>query len=118
MSSVAEIAFESYVASWQERDAALRLALLEKCWAADGRFVTGGTVVRGREALCAYQDKFANDPREAKIQMIAPPDVQGKLFRLRAHAVFSDGTVSPESFEAGELDADGRIQTILTFKGP
>ena len=50
--------------------------------------------------------------------MLAPPDVQGNLFRLRANAIHSDGTTSPESFDAGELDADGRIATILTFRGP
>ncbi|CAN5858767.1 hypothetical protein BH11MYX2_BH11MYX2_05800 [soil metagenome] len=118
MSNAVEIAIELYAAAFQEPDAARRAALLEKCWAEDGRFVTGARVVRGREALSAEMARFANDPRGGRINMLAPVDVQGNLFRLRANAVYPDGTVSPESFDAGELGADGRILTILTFRGP
>ncbi|HEY4058730.1 MAG TPA: hypothetical protein VGM39_19085 [Kofleriaceae bacterium] len=118
MPSAAEIAIETYAAAFQEPDEARRAALLEKCWSADGRFVTGGRVVRGRDALSVEMARFANDPRGGKIQLLAPPDVQGNLFRLSACAVYPDGTKSPISFDAGEIDQDGRIQTILTFVGP
>ncbi|HEY4178677.1 MAG TPA: hypothetical protein VGM90_17645 [Kofleriaceae bacterium] len=118
MSSVAEIAIDAYAAAFQEPDEARRATLLEKCWAVEGRLVTGGRVIQGRAALSVEMARFANDPRGPKIVLRAPPDVQGNLFRLTAHAVYSDGTLSPVSFDAGELDADGRIKTILTFRGP
>jgi hypothetical protein len=41
---------------------------------------------------------------------------QGITFRLRAAVERLDGA-SPETFEAGQIDADGRIALVLTFTG-
>jgi len=44
-------------------------------------------------------------------------DACGTTFRFRAVTERRDGT-SLESFDAGEIDAAGRISVLLTFAGP
>lgn len=51
MSSPTETAARSYVAAWQEPDPAARARLIEACFAADGRIVAPGSVIRGRAGL-------------------------------------------------------------------
>jgi hypothetical protein len=44
-------------------------------------------------------------------------DAAGTTFRYRSIVQRRDGT-SVEFFDAGEIDADGRIATLLVFAGP
>jgi hypothetical protein len=118
MSTPVEIAARTYVAAWQEPDRDARVRLVEACWAEDGRLVTGGREFRGREALLAMMDALFADPRGPRVKLVSAIDARGTIFRFRAVAVDADGTVSPESFDAGEVGADGRIEHILTFTGP
>jgi hypothetical protein len=110
-------AVETYVRAWQERDPDVRARLLEECFAADGRFVTRGRVYQGRAALAQLMATTHADPLFVAIRVIGAIDAVGRTFRFRAVVDRADGT-SPEAFEAGELDDDGRIATILTFPGP
>jgi hypothetical protein len=48
-----EVAVDAYIRASGERDDATRRRLLEACFAADGRFVTRSTVLRGRAAVDA-----------------------------------------------------------------
>ena len=49
--------------------------------------------------------------------MASAIDAAGTTFRYRSIVERSDGT-STEFFDAGEIDADGRITTLLVFTGP
>ena len=51
MPSPTEVAARTYVAAWQEPDAAARARLIEACFAADARIVAPGSVICGRAAL-------------------------------------------------------------------
>jgi hypothetical protein len=118
MANLTEQAARTYAAMINERDPDVRARLLEACWAVDGRLVTGGKPMEGRAAVAAMAARIAADPRRATAVLLGPIDVQGPLFRFRAVIEYADGTRSAESFDAGEVDADGRITTILTFVGP
>jgi uncharacterized protein YbaA (DUF1428 family) len=118
MSNPTEVAARSYIAAWNEPDAAARARLLEACWAVDARLVTGGDGYPGRAALDAAMARFVADPRRPAAVLTSPIDVQGRMFRFRGVARCADGTVLGESFDAGEVDADGRIAILLTFVGP
>ena len=118
MPSAVQIAVERYIQASSERDPAARAALLEDCFAADGRLVTRGREIRGRAALSAEIGKFLADPLFLRIRLTSAIDARGTTYRMRAVIDRRDGTTSLESFDAGEIDADGRISVILTFTGP
>jgi hypothetical protein len=115
--SSTEIAARTYVAAWQEADAAGRGRLLDSCFAAEGRIVSRGNVIRGRAALAASIDDFFADPRGLSARLVGAIDTQGPIFRFRSVVEDRDGRVVFDGFDAAEVDADGRITVLLTF-GP
>jgi hypothetical protein len=117
MPSAVRTAVDTYVRAWSERDPAARAALLQACFAVNGRFVTRGREVRGRAALAEEMARLHADPRLLGIRVIGAIDAGVTTFRLRAVADMTDGT-TPENLEVGEIDADGRIALVLTFTGP
>ena len=110
-----EDAIRTYVAAWNEPDAAARERLLEACFASDGRFVTGGAASVGRAALAARMAAFHTKPGAGTARFTSAIDVQGRMFRFSGALERDDGTVLGKSFDAGEVDADGRIAVLLTF---
>jgi hypothetical protein len=117
MPSAVEVAVDTYIRAVNERDPALRAALLEACFAADGRMVTVGREIRGRAALTDFLTSFLSDPKLSSIRVTSPIDARGTIFRYQAVAELRDGTIL-EAFDAGEINAEGRISLILTFAGP
>jgi len=117
MLSQVELAVGTYVRAVNERDPAARAAMIDACFASDARMVTRSREIRGRHALAAELDRFLADPRLLGIRLVSAIDARGTIFRYRAVADFKDGS-SPESFDAGEIDANGQIALILTFAGP
>ena len=117
MPNAVEQAVDTYIRMWNEPDPALRAAMLEACFAADGRMVSRSREIRGREELTQFMTRFLADPRLAKIRVTSPIDAQGTTFRFHAVVELRDGTLL-ESFDAGQIDAEGRIALLLTFAGP
>jgi SnoaL-like domain len=117
MQSPVETAVQTYVEASGERDPARRAKLLEACFAEDGRFVTRSAVIRGRAGVGAMIARFLGDPQMRGFRVTSVIDAVGATFRYRSVVERRDGT-SLEFFEAGEIDADGRIVTLLAFAGP
>lgn len=117
MKSAVQTAVETYVRASSERDPALRAALLETCFAEDGRIVSRSREIRGRAEIVAAFDRFLSDPELLGVRLLSAVDAQGKTFRFRAVADFRNGT-SAEAFDTGEVDEAGKISVILTFAGP
>jgi hypothetical protein len=117
MPNVVEMAVDTYIRAWSERDPAVRATMIEACFAADGRIVTRSREIRGRAALADAMASFLADPQFLRIRVTSAIDARGTTFRFRGVAERRDGT-SPESFDAGEIDAAGRISLLLTFAGP
>ena len=117
MPSPVQIAVDTYIRAAGERDPAERARLLEACFAEDGRFVTRSGVLRGRAALDAVIARFFADPQNVGFRMTSAIDAAGTTFRYRSVVLRADGS-ELEFFDAGEIDADGRIATMLLFAGP
>jgi hypothetical protein len=115
MPSAIETAFDTYVRAFSEPDPAERARMIEACWAVDGRLVSKSREIRGRAELADFMAQFS--PRFVRIRFLSVLDTGKTIFRVRGVADLKDGT-SAESFDAGEIDADGRIKLILTFAGP
>lgn len=110
-------AVDAYIRTWTEPDPVVRAALLETHFAPDVRFVTRSKEVRGRAALAKEMASLLADPQLLRIRLVSAIDARGTTFRFRAVADLRNGT-SPESFDVGEIDAEGRIALVLTFSGP
>jgi hypothetical protein len=117
MPNSVEMAAKTYIKAWSERDPVVRAKLIEACFAADGRVVTRSREIRGRAALADAIAGIHADPQFLRIRVTSAIDARGTTFRFRGVAERSDGT-SPEAFDAGEIDANGRISLVLTFAGP
>lgn len=117
MSSPVETAARTYIRAAAERDPAARAQLLEACFAEDGRFVTRSSVIRGRAAVDAMLARALADPQLVGFRMTSVVDAIGTTFRYRSIVDRRDGTTI-EFFDAGEIDADGKITTLLVFAGP
>ncbi len=117
MASPVEVAVETYIKLWSERDPAARAAMLDACFAADGRIVTRSREIRGRAALEREIATLQADPQLASIRVASAIDAQGTTFRFVGIAEWRDGRTA-EAFDAGMIDGDGRIALILTFAGP
>jgi hypothetical protein len=100
-----------------ERDPAARAKLIEACFAENGRVVTRSAVIRGRAGVDAMIARFHADPNVLGFRLASVIDAVGTTFRYRSIVEPRDGT-SVEFFDAGEIDADGRIATLLVFAGP
>nr|HEX4313648.1 nuclear transport factor 2 family protein [Kofleriaceae bacterium] len=117
MASPVEAAVNAYIRASSERDPAARGALLAACFADDARFVTRTRVLRGRAAIDDMIARALADPQTLAIRVTSAVDAVGTTFRYRSVIDRRDGT-SAEFFDAGEIDADGRIATMLVFAGP
>jgi hypothetical protein len=117
MPSPVETAVQTYIRAAAERDPATRAKLIEACFAEDGRLVTRSSVIRGRAAIDAMIGRFHADPQTLGFRMTSVIDAAGTTFRYRSVVDFRDGR-SVEVFDAGEIDTDGKISTLLVFTGP
>ncbi len=110
--SAVETAVRTYIRAAAERDPAERAKLLEACFADDVRFVTRSGVIHGRAGIDAMLVRGLDDP----FRLASAVDAIGTTFRFRTIVTRRDGS-ELEFFDAGEIDADGRIRTILVFTG-
>jgi hypothetical protein len=115
MSSPSEVAALTYVKAWQEPDAVARARLVEACFAADGRIVSPGGLIRGPAALTSSIGDFL--ARGLSAHLASAIDVQGALFRFRAVARDREGRIVFDGFDTAEVGADGRIAVLLAFGG-
>jgi hypothetical protein len=79
--------------------------------------VTRRREIRGRAGVAEMLTRFHADPRPFRVRLLSVVDATGTIFRFRSLVENRDGT-SDEFFDAGEIDADGRISLILTFARP
>jgi hypothetical protein len=108
---------DTYIRTWIERDPVRREQLLEECFALEGRLVTRHRAIVGRAALLADMARFHANFRWRSIRRLSAIDTGSTSFRFRGIVEFDDGTTA-EAFDAGEVDADGKIALVLTFDGP
>src|SRR5512142_3354453 len=107
MPSPVEIAVDTYIRVFSESDPAKRAALIESCFASNGRIVTRSREIRGRAGVQEMAERFLEDPEVLRIRVVAV-DAQNTTFRLRALTELRDGRTL-EVNDAGEIDSDGRI---------
>ena len=108
---------ETYVAAWNEYDAAQRMRLIEQACARDVLMRTPGRRVEGCAALDALMADFQRRQPGMRAVFSSAIDVQGYAFRYAGMVEDATGARRGETFDAGECDEDGRIRVLLTFVG-
>ena len=116
--TAAELAARRYIDAWFEPDRDRRAALLEACFAIDGRISVLGKPLRGRAELAAAIDAFEVDPRRLTATMTSPIEAGETVFRFRALFTHPDGSRHSELVDVGEIGDDGRIASLYTFADP
>jgi len=116
MPSVVETAVGTYIRAVSERDPEARALLLESCFADDVRIVTRSREIHGRAAVADEIARALADPQVLGIRVISAIDAGATTFRFRSVVERRDGT-KLEFFDAGQVNASGRISLILTFAG-
>jgi hypothetical protein len=111
-----ELAVDTYIAAARERRSEERVALLDQCWAENGRFITRSGEIRGRVEMNAMIGRFHADPNNVAIRINAI-DARARSFRFSVTTDRKDGSTL-EVFDAGMIDDAGQITLILTFAGP
>src|SRR5688572_1927033 len=101
--SRAAAAARNYAAMWMEPDRARRRALLDECFAADGRLVARNATLRGRDAVSDAMDAFFADPRGLRTRLDSEIDANDTSFRFRAVLELPDGVIL-EVHDIGEID--------------
>jgi hypothetical protein len=117
MRSIVEAAVDTYIRASSERDPEARAAMLEACFAADGRMVSRSREIRGRTALADEIARYLADPQLLSFRVLSAIDAGDTTFRFQSVLERRDGT-KLEFLDAGEVDATGRISLLLTFAGP
>jgi hypothetical protein len=118
MGNPIEVAVDTYIKAWGERDPGLRAKLIEACLAPDGRIVTRGRAIVGRAAFAEAIADFHARSQFLSIRLTSAIDAGRSSFRFSGVVDYADGSASIESFDAGELDSAGRIAVLFTFDGP
>jgi hypothetical protein len=107
---------DKYIAVWSERDEAKRKQLIDDFFAEDGRVVMPSRSLTGRAELAAEVTQFLADKSVRRLRVTSPIDCRQTTFRFHTLLEREDGSKNP-GFDAGEVDAEGKIRLILTFGG-
>jgi SnoaL-like domain len=107
----------AYAAAWNEPDAAVRLEILERCWADDGAYVDPTVELRGRSALCQHISKVQAGRPGARIELMSGVDLHHDVVRFLWRLAHADGSFGETSIDFGEVDGDGRLKRIVGFFG-
>ncbi len=107
----------TYVRAWHEGDEAARRRLLEESWAKDGVYADPQTTIAGREALVHAIAEFHEQRPDVRIEVRSRIDDFGPHFRFVWATVDGSGAVLREGIDVGQLDAEGRIASIVGFFG-
>lgn len=117
MPSAVETAVDNYIRAVKERDPTVRASLVESCLAPDCRIVARSREIRGCAAFLEELARLHADPELSGIHITSAIDAIGSTFRFRSQLERRDGT-RLEFFDAGQIDASGKIALSLVFAGP
>lgn len=116
MSDVTETV-DTYLAMWNEEDAAARARLIESAWSENGRYVDPVLEAEGHRALSdMVAGVHARFPGHRFARM-SGVDAHHDQVRFGWQLAAPDGTVTVAGLDVGEVADDGRLRRITGFFG-
>jgi|SRR5215471_118839 len=108
---------DTYLAMWNETDAARRGDDIERAWAGDGSYIDPQLEARGHAALgemvAAVHARFPG----YSFRRVSGIDTHHNVVRFAWELVSPDGPVAVAGLDVGVLTPDGRLQSITGFFG-
>ena len=108
---------DSYLAMWNETDAARRAEHIELAWAGDGSYVDPQLEARGHAALGDMVGAVHSRFPGYRFRRVSGVDTHHDHVRFAWELAGPDGTVAVAGVDFGVLTSDGRLQSITGFFG-
>jgi hypothetical protein len=115
MSTINE-AVLNYIAAWNERDPARRLAVVAKAWTDDGSYIDAHRHGNGHDAIDAMIGQTQSTLPGYRVRLVSGIEAHNNRIRFSWEA---GGTAEAPLYIAGtdfaEVAMDGRLQSVTGF---
>jgi SnoaL-like domain len=108
---------DTYLAMWNEPDRATRLALIERAWTTEGRYVDPVQEAQGHDALSAMVDAIQTQFPGQRFRRQSGIDTHHDQVRFAWDLAAPDGAVTVAGLDVGVVADDGRLVSITGFFG-
>ena len=108
---------DTYLAMWNEEDADRRAAIIEKAWAADGRYVDPLLTADGHAELSEMVAGVHAHYPGHRFRRTSGVDAHHDEARFGWELVAPDGSVTVAGLDVGTVGPDGRLTRIPGFFG-
>jgi hypothetical protein len=108
---------DTYLAMWNEEDAARRAGLIEAAWSSGGRYVDPLLEASGHAALAEMVEAVQGQYAGARFRRTTAVDAHHDQVRFGWELVAADGSVVVAGIDVGCLDDGGRLTSITGFFG-
>jgi hypothetical protein len=108
---------DTYLAMWNEPDRATRLALIERAWTTEGRYVDPVQEAQGHDALSAMVDAIQAQFPGQRFRRQSGVDAHHDQVRFAWDLAAADGAVTVAGIDVGVVADDGRLVSITGFFG-
>jgi len=108
---------DTYLAMWNEPDRATRLALIERAWTTEGRYVDPVQEAKGHDALSAMVDAIQTQFPGQRFRRQSGIDTHHDQVRFAWDLAAPDGAVTVAGLDVGVVADDGRLVSITGFFG-
>ena len=108
---------DTYLAMWNEPDRATRLALIERAWTTEGRYVDPVQEAQGHDALSAMVDAVQAQFPGQRFRRQSGIDTHHDQVRFAWDLAAPDGAVTVAGVDVGVVADDGRLVSITGFFG-
>lgn len=105
---------DTYLAAWNESDAARRATLLAQCWAEDGAYTDPQSDVTGREALSAVIGGFHSGNPGSRFTLDGPIDHHHDHIRFYWTLRLGHGA-EMRGMDYGRLSDHAKLTRIIGF---
>jgi hypothetical protein len=109
---------DTYLAMWNEEDAATRAAHIEQAWTTDARYRDPLLEADGHAGLDEMVTTVHGHYPGQRFRRISGIDVHHDAARFGWELVAPDGTVTVAGIDFAQLAEDGRLRAITGFFGP
>lgn len=109
---------DTYLAMWNEEDAAKRMANIAAAWTPEGRYVDPLQEARGHAALSEMVAAIHAQFPGHRFRRQSEVDVHHDQLRFAWDLVAPDGSITVAGIDVGVLAEDGRLASITGFFGP
>jgi hypothetical protein len=112
--AVTEDVVRAYVDAWNAADESSRIALLERCWAVDGKYVDPQVEAEGRRGVDRIIAAYHKHRSGFAISIDGPIDAHHGMFRFVWS--FTNDEVTLDGMEFGAV-REGLIASVTRFFG-